>query len=136
VTETEEWAALLDELELGAYEPTSASGNVFLLTLPAAPDLALAVACYSGGTGNARPGAPRSRNVQVRIRGPKGDVRIGEAKALAVYAALHGLGQRALPGGTWVSLLWSPQDGPTWIGRDEQDRPEWTVNLRAEIDQS
>lgn len=135
MTENEEWATLLHELGLGTFSLTS-SGNVFLLTLPAAPDLALAVACYSGGTASARPGAPRSRNVQVRVRGPKTDVRIGEARALAVHQGLHGLSQRTLPGGTWLSLLWSPQDGPTWMGRDPQDRPEWAVNLRAELDQS
>lgn len=136
MTETEEWAQLLEDLALGTYSPTSAGGDVFLFTLPDTPHAALAVACYSGGTGSARPGAPRSRNVQVRVRGAKGDVRTGEARATAVHAALHGLGQRALPGGTWLSLLWSPQDGPTWIGRDAQDRPEWTSNFRAELDQS
>lgn len=131
MTPLEEWATLLDELDLGTYSLTS-GGNVFHPTLPATPDLAIAVATYSGGTGDARNGHTSS-GVQFRVRGPKTDSRVGEAKAWAIYDALHGLCSRALAGGTWLVLLWCPQDSPNFIGKDSTDRPEWTVNFRAEI---
>ncbi|MDT5016712.1 MAG: hypothetical protein QOD39_2872, partial [Mycobacterium sp.] len=67
-------------------------------------------------------------------RGTAGDYRTGEQTAQAIYDQLHGLENRYLtPGGTWLVLMVGAQGGPIPLGFDEHNRPEWTVNMRAEL---
>lgn len=127
-----EFCALLDELDLGVY---GVGGNVFHLTLPPSPDTALAVALYAGGeSDSANPWD--SPNVQVRVRGPATDARVAEQLAQAVYDHIHGLGDRALAGGTWLELAVGNQAGPIFAGVDEQGRAEFTVNFRCDVQRS
>jgi hypothetical protein len=133
VTILEEFAQLLDDLDLGTYHADgTAGGTVFLATLPEAPDDAIAVARY--GAGEADSADPWDEiNIQCRVRGSAADARAAERKAQDVYDALHGLGMRALPGGTWLQLAVAGGGGPVYIGRDINGRHEYTVNLRCEL---
>lgn len=133
MTVTEEFAQLLDVLGVGSYEPAAATGTVFLGKLPDSPALAIAVARYPGGESDSKQGYDEVR-VQFRVRGPHTDYRVGEAKAQQVYDELHGLSNRTLPGGTWLTLCVGIQSGPIDIGPDATHRPEWTVNMRAELE--
>lgn len=129
MTLLEEFAALLAQRGLGTYEDDG--GTIFLAALPAAPDVAIALARYPGGESDSR--LPYDEvNLQIRCRGD-GDPRTAEGAAQAVYDELHGLGMITLPGGTWLQLAVGVQGGPIYIGRDQNGRHEFTVNLRAEV---
>lgn len=131
MTLLEEIAQLLEDLGLGTLDAATGA-DIFLGELRDKPDLALAVARYPGGPSDAKLGYD-SVNFQVRVRGPKTDSRIAEQKAQDVYDRMVGLRNRTLPGGTWLCLCIGLQSGPVWIGKDANDRHEWTVNLGTEL---
>ena len=133
MTLLEEFAALADQLGLGTYHADGeAGGTIFLAALPSAPDEALAIARYGGTEADSR--LPYDEpSLQFLVRGRRADVRTAEANAQAVYDALHGLGMRTLPGGMWLQLAVGTQGGPIYIGPDSNGRPEYTVNIRAEV---
>lgn len=132
-TVTEQVCQLLHDLALGVYKVDgTAGGTIFETVLPDAPDEALAVARYPGPTSDSKLGYD-SVNAQVRVRGSRADVRTGEAKAQAVYDAVHGLGERPLTGGGYLQLAVGNQSGPVYMGRDQNGRHEWAVNFQLEL---
>ncbi|MGH3323261.1 MAG: minor capsid protein [Streptomyces sp.] len=133
MTILEEFAALLELRALGTFkEDGSAGGTIFLAALPTTPDDAIAVARYGGPESDSR--LPYDElALQIRVRGKANDARTAETKAQAVYDGLHGLGMLTLPGGTWLQLAIAAQGGPIYIGRDDNGRHEYTVNVRAEV---
>ncbi|MFY7069583.1 minor capsid protein [Nocardiopsis changdeensis] len=135
MTLTDEIGLLLDELGVGEYRlDGSAGGNLFATSLPLAPDVALAIALYGDGA-DALGGLPEDDvRVQLRIRGTKDNPAPGEALAQAAYDALNGLMYRALPGGTWLQMAVCQGGAPAYIGRDENGRHEWTVNVRLVLE--
>ncbi|MGH3862506.1 minor capsid protein [Actinokineospora sp.] len=134
MTLTEEFAQLLEDLGLGDYRADgSIGGTIFLGPLPQDPDLALGVQLYGGPESDSL-NSHDEPGLQIKVRGPRNDYRVGEAKAQAVYDLLHGLGRRDLVGGTWLQLAVGVNAGPAPMGRDSNDRPEWVVNFRADID--
>jgi hypothetical protein len=132
MTLLEEVARLLDELGLGSYDPDGRQGDVFLAVLPPSPDLALALSRQPGRESDARL-AYDEPVVRVRVRGNPKNAVIAEARAQAVYDGLHGMGDRALPGGTWLVLSVGTAAGPVFAGRDTGERDEWVVDLRMEL---
>ncbi|WP_067184622.1 minor capsid protein [Microtetraspora niveoalba] len=133
MTLLEEFAALLAALGLGTYKADgSTGGTIFLTVLPASPDRAMAVARY-GGPESAATDDYDEPSIQVRVRGPATDARIAEQDAQAVYDKLHAIGSRVLAGGTWLQDAIGVQSGPIYVGRDQNGRHEYTVNLRCEI---
>ncbi|MEO3860869.1 minor capsid protein [Acrocarpospora sp. B8E8] len=129
----EEFAALADLLGLGIYNADgSVGGDIFLSRVPDAPDRVLIISRYGGDESSLADDYDEPR-LQFRTRGPADDVRDAEQWAEQVYDAFHGLGMRELPGGTWLQLMVGLQSGPIWIGQDKNDRPEYTVNFRAEV---
>lgn len=133
MTLLEELAQLLAGLGLGTYKADGTpGGTIYLAALPSSPDRAMAVARYGGAESDSlNPWDEVS--VQVRVRGPAADARIAEQDAQAVYDALHGLGMRTLAGGTWLQLAVCQNGGPVYIGRDQNGRHEWTVNVRVDV---
>lgn len=107
-------------------------GPGFLAKMPSAPDRCFIVARY-GGPESSLALPYDEPSIQYRLRGPSTDVRIAEADAELLYDALHGLEYRTLPGGTWLQLAVGVQSGPIFIGQDANGRPEYTVNIRAEV---
>ena len=133
MTLSEEIAQLLEDLDLGTYQADGTTGGtIYLLRLPSSPDACMAVARYGGPESDATDDYDEP-SVQIRIRGPAGDVRTGEQAAQAVYDGMHAIGSRTLAGGTWLQDAIGAQSGPIYVGVDGNDRPEWTVNLRCEI---
>ncbi|MEU3162897.1 minor capsid protein [Streptosporangium sp. NPDC006930] len=127
MTLLEEFAQLAADLGLGTYP-----GSIFLTKMPTAPDTCLVVARY-GGPESSLGDDYDEPSIQVRARGPATDVRVAERKAEDVYTAFNGLGRRYLADGTWLQLMVGNQAGPIFIGVDQNGRPEFTVNLRAEV---
>jgi hypothetical protein len=132
VTLLEEIARLFEELHLGTYRPDLTGGDIFLAAMPASPDLAVVLARTAGVESDSRLGYDEPV-VQARVRGNAGDAVGAEARAQAIYDAVHGLGSRSLPGGTWLVLSVGTQGGPIYVGRDGSNRDEWAVNLRMEL---
>lgn len=133
MTPLEEFAQLLEDLGLGAYNADGAAGGkVFLAAAPSTPDRCITIARY--GAGEADSLNPWDEiNLQFRLRGTAADARTAENDAQALYDALHGLGPRYLAGGTWLQLAVGQAGGPVYIGRDSNGRHEYTVNLRCEL---
>jgi minor capsid protein len=132
VTLLEEVAELFEELGLGTYDPDGGAGDIFLAAMPDSPDLAIVLNRQAGVESDALLSYDEPV-VQARVRGNAADPATGEARAEAIYVALHGLGSRALPRGTWLVLSVGTQAGPVYIGRDPSARDEWIVNLRMEV---
>ncbi|GAA0969734.1 hypothetical protein GCM10009555_017390 [Acrocarpospora macrocephala] len=129
----EEFAQLFDLLDLGTYKADgSVGGDIFFPRMPEAPDRALALARYGGDESSLADDYDEPR-IQARVRGPADDARNAERWAEQVYDTVNGLGMRELPGGTWLQLAVGLMGGPVFIGQDKNDRPEFTVNFRAEI---
>lgn len=127
MTPTEEFARLLDQLQLGTYDDTGVTGDVFLRRLPPEPGSAVAVTRYGSDESDSKQPYDEIR-VQFRVRGPD-----AEDRAQAIYDALHGLERRDLPGGTHLMLCVGVQGGPIDIGADKLERDQYTVNMRAEL---
>ncbi len=70
--------------------------------------------------------------IQVRVRG---DVDILFASDLAsnIYNQIHGMSEASFVDGTYVIVAVCEQSGPTFIGFDSNQRPEFTVNARFNI---
>ncbi|MGH2820562.1 MAG: minor capsid protein [Actinomycetota bacterium] len=132
MTLLEEFAQLLHDRALGVFHADGAAGGtIFLAALPTSPDRCKAVALYGGVESDSRLDYDEPR-LQVRCRGGT-DPRQAETDAQAVYDVLHGLGRVTLAGGTWLQLAVGIQAGPAYIGRDQNGRHEYVVNVRAEI---
>jgi hypothetical protein len=132
VTILEEVARLFEELDLGVYRPGGAGGDIFLVAMPDSPDAAVVLSRAAGAESDARLGYDEPV-VQIRVRGAAGDAVGPEARAQAIYDAVHGLSGRELPGGTWLVLSVGTQGGPVYAARDANRRDEWTVNVRMEL---
>jgi hypothetical protein len=128
-------AHLLDELGLGVYTPDAVGGTVYVPDLPDAPDLAMAVRGYAGPQGNTKFGWD-SPAFQIMVRGASGDFRPGGDLAQNVYLELHGLGRRTLADGTHLLLCTGTQSSPVALARDQNGRPRWALNFRAETERS
>lgn len=125
-------ALYLDQISLGEYEPTSAGGTIFLEELPQSPDAAIALFSTGGPQASGKHGYD-SPVVNVHVRGAANDVIGALAKATAIYDALHGLHSMALPGGIRVINCLGLQSGPITIGRDQNDRPRYSLNFQLEV---
>lgn len=129
---TESVALYLHNTGLGVYNPTGAGGTIYLDELPHEPAAALAIAQYGGDEASAS--LPYDTvSIQVRVRAGNGDRRTAALLAQSMYDQLHGLGGVELPGGLWLCLCVGAQGGPIYLGRDQNERPEWTINFRAEF---
>ncbi|GAA0605632.1 hypothetical protein GCM10010174_22980 [Kutzneria viridogrisea] len=131
MTLLEEFARLLQEFGLGSYQPAG-GGTIVLAVPPAMPDAVLVLTRAAGLDADST--LPYDTpTVQVRVRGAVKDAVGAEGTAQAVYDALHGLGSRALPGGTWLVLGLATGGGPVYAGRDSADRDQWDVSFRMEL---
>lgn len=86
------------------------------------------------------PGGPRQRyldggsvedkqdGVQVLVRGPANEFGDTKRRAYAAYDALRF-------SETSNYTYWMPLGGPGFIGRDEDERPQFSINFIARIDE-
>lgn len=135
ITLMEEIALLLADCDLGTYRPDSTDGTIYLLQLPQtppSPEVAMAIAAYPGGDGDAGLAYDKLR-FQIRCRGSKNDKTAGYRLATAVWDALQGMGSRYLPGGTWLVQALGVSSGPGYVGSDQNGRDEHVVNVEFEV---
>lgn len=131
----------LDTLGLVTYGRTGT--DAFLEDLPDLPVAAVAAfsrpggAMTDGGHGYDEPGA------QFLVRGDHTDpatpgrARAGYQRAVAIRDALHGLSAvtmgKGTPDETYVVQMLATQSVPINIGDDPDNRPRWSVEVRAEV---
>lgn len=123
-------ALLLDGLGLVDYDETGTAGDAFLGTMPEAPEQAVALTPYDAGPQDPANAYDVAR-VQLRVRGTT-DPRVSHDRAYALYDALNGLADTALPDGTNVIICAARMPGP--LGPDAARRHEHVVNAEIEYE--
>ncbi|PBC80111.1 hypothetical protein BX265_4947 [Streptomyces sp. TLI_235] len=124
-------ARYLHGLGLVVFDPEGLVGDLFVDTMPEAPDEAVAIATYPLGLPDPL-NADDELGLQVRARGPAEDPRPSRRRCQDIYSALQGLTDTALPDGTWLVLA-AAQQTPSPLGKDERGRPEHVVNFRLHV---
>lgn len=109
-----------------------AGGDVFVQTMPSTPDAAVCVAGY-GAQANLTRSPDDAPLLQVKVRGAAKDAVGSYARARRVYDALACLGPALLDEGgddeVFVIGATPVQSDAIPLGVDENDRPEWVVNV-------
>lgn len=123
----EQIARFLESRELGAF--SDAGGTLFLENLPPQPDAAIMVRHTGGlmpdGTKLTQP------TFQIVVRHPS--LRTAVETANAVHAALRYHTDSLVEGESEVSIVWPLQDAPVYIGRDENGRHLYSINVRLRV---
>lgn len=124
----EEIAAYLQAQNVGTYDSTGVTGNIFDAVLPDTPDTCIMIRVTGGTRADSRVyGTP---GFQLITRGTS-DPRVGEALAQRVFNALNNKENiRFATGGRWIISCLSMQGGPAHIGMDANGRHEYSVNFR------
>jgi hypothetical protein len=125
---TDELAQYLNDQGLGLFDPTGATGDIFLETMPDVPDDAVAIYATAGLPPDVRTSIGRP-SVQIVVRGGR-DPRDAAGRAAQIFTALHKLhAMTFVPGGTWVMLCAAKQSQPIGLGPDENRRYEFSINF-------
>ena len=127
----EQLALYLHAEGLVDYRPDDVDGDCFVDWLPDAPDEAVAITNTAGPSGDIKH-AYSTPGAQLRCRATT--ALAARSKADAIWSELHGLGEIALPDETWlVSCIADSTPAP--MGRDSQNRYEFTVNVLCEVNE-
>lgn len=127
-SEVAEWIG--NNITSCSFDTTGVTGNVFISTMPDKPDTLVMVSEYGSTSDDKNPFDDIS--VQVRVRGTR-DPRVSYNIAKEIYDELHGLTNTVLiSDGTRIVKVVA-QNTPIDIGRDDNLRHEWTVNLQIEV---
>ncbi|MGW7197221.1 minor capsid protein [Streptomyces chryseus] len=124
-------ARLLDDTGHGTYAPTGTSGDLFIESMPAAPDVAVCLASYDAGSEPDTLNAYDTLRVQIKTRGGP-DPRVSRTRAQEIYSELHGLAGIELPGGTWL-ILAAARGLVAGLGPDASGRHEHVVNFDLDV---
>jgi hypothetical protein len=123
-------AVVVDDLVYSEDEP---GGNLFVAHMPAAPDVAVMV-MPTGGPAQLTKAATDTPTVQLMARGAPTDARTPYALLRQAYDALTCLDLVTLdeggPDEVHVITCTAMQSDPVPIGRDENDRPEFSQNYQ------
>ena len=123
-------ARYLHELQIAEFDATGTTGDTFIQTLPDAPDDCIGV-YMRGGTAPRITSRFEGVSVQVIVRGGQ-DPREPLERAQRIYAALHGLMNRALvTGGVWIVMIKAQQAGAIALGQDTSRRHEFALNFEV-----
>ena len=126
----------LTSLGLVDYRPDGAGGDCFVQWLPDQPPEAVSV-WNTGGLPQPTRLAFDDPSFQVRARGDRFDVTTPHDRLAAIYDALTCLDGVTIAAGTphevWVIGISPLQSSPISIGRDDNQRPEWTQNYSVSI---
>jgi hypothetical protein len=124
-------AQYLHDLGIVNYQPSLVTGNTFIMEVPPGPDLAITLTPSGGSEPDHQLGYDRD-SFQIRTRGPRGSGEATYQKALDISNAISGLKHVTLPGGIYLLYCYAVQSTPASIGRDQNQRPEFTQNFRTE----
>lgn len=75
----------------------------------------------------------RSEDVQLRVRGPVNGFVTTLARAESLWTAMNRPSSASISTGSALYVRVQPlQSGPIWMGEDDQERPEFSINVRLE----
>lgn len=113
---------------VGSNTPT-ADWSVHLSVMPSTPDRAIAIFDTGGTEEGPNPKWLLDyRTIQVRVRGKPNDYQTIYAKIAQVKDVLLGLPAQTVEGDRWCGV--TGLGDITFLGRDENDRPELIMNFR------
>lgn len=120
------------------YDETGVTGNTFIAVMPSAPDLAVSITPSGGIPWEGHGSLPTDEpTIQIRVRSERFDPRPGLQLAEQIYRQMVGLHGQAIDAGGdaehYIHRCLAMQTGPTSIGRDENDRPEFTLNFALRV---
>ena len=115
-----------------AYSDETDEGNVFVDRIASSPDRA--VALYSMPSQESDSKLPYDYvDFQVLARGRADRDVWAREMLMKVYSVLHGLRNVQLSGGAQVIYILAMQSSPAPMGDDENGRPEFALDFRAEV---
>ena len=130
---TKQIAVFLSNHGIGRFEEGGSGGNIFINSMPSAPNEAIAIFA-TGGPEIDRRNEYAGRAIQVLIRTVPNDPRPGETMSQAVIDLLKGFnGGYLAAGGNYIVDIAAQQDGPNNIGTDENGRYEFSQNFIVEM---
>lgn len=122
----------LADLNLVTFDETGVTGDCFVATMPPTPDEAVAL-MPSAGLPQLSKAPTDLPGLQALVRGPEFDPRPGYARARDIYDALTCLDHVTLDLGgdheVFVIGCTAMQSEPVPIGRDANQRHEWSLNF-------
>lgn len=125
--------SLLVAASVGSNTPTD-DWSIHLSKMPASPDRAIAI-FDSGGAENPNPKWLLDyKTIQVRVRGRVNDYTTAYQKIVDAQDVLLGLPAQTVGGDRWDGITCISDI--TFLGRDDNDRPELVVNFRIIIEQA
>jgi hypothetical protein len=127
-SELAEWIG--DNITSCTFDTTGVSGNVFISVMPDSPDTVVMVSEYGGIADDKNPFS--DINVQCRVRGTR-DPRVSYNIAKEIFDELIGLTNTTLISSGSHVIKVVAQNTPIDIGRDDNNRHEWTVNFQIEV---
>lgn len=134
----EDLATYLEGQSIGLNYNGAGTINCFVSLLPDQPDLAAAIIergglppvmwLTGGGVYESHIDNP---TVMVRVRASMGSYNDGHTLIQNIYKALHGVTETTLNAGGALFHLIAAMQYPTYLGRDERQRHEWSQNYRV-----
>jgi len=128
----EELAYYLQGQGLGTYDKAGLSGNIFIDQLPNQPDQAIGI-YHRGGAAIelGEPFAHPALQIIVRSVTPHEGVKLAER----IIESLHGVHEQEplVEGGTLIISCTALQSVPNYLGKDSNNRWEYSVNFQFEI---
>lgn len=120
----------LVQQNVGLVSSGNTAGTIFVGFLPSTPDDCIALYATGGFPADGKWGYDEP-TIQVWIRAR---THIDAAtKAQTVYDLFQGMHATTLPNGTYVVNSLGLQSAPTLIGRDTDERTEYSLNFRMRI---
>jgi hypothetical protein len=125
-------AIFLHNRGIGVFDPSGASGNIFINTIPNHPDESIGI-YTTGGPGTDPKNEYGVHRVQLLIRTIPNDPRRGEKSAREVIEAINGFNSDYLAdGGHYIIDAIANESGPNNIGQDKKSRFEYSQNFIIE----
>lgn len=113
----------------GTWDPTGPTGDIYIDEIPDTADSGMSIRA-SGGPGPDANSLVSRPAVQIIVRGSRSAKETGDLAA-AVMTSLHGLHDTVfVAGGTRVMLCTARQSEPIPLGRDENQRYEYSMNFQ------
>ena len=121
---------LLVAASVGVFASQSDWG-IFIGPEPTSPDTSITIREFAAG-------APMPKwlidfpSAQVMIRGAPGGYQAAKLKARDVLNNLHSIPSQDLNGDRWDGII--AQSGPGYLGKDDNNRPKFSINFRLIIE--
>lgn len=125
-------AKYLDSKGVGVFDEVGTNGTIYISFIPQMPDAVIGIFSTGGAIADGKiPYDLPTVQIIVRDTNPAA----GFEKGKEIYNLLHGFHHDYfIAGGNWVLNCRGIQSQPIHIGRDENERHEYSLNFELEIE--